>query len=68
MSDTSKKIISEITRSLVLLGADANLLSIVQSWKDTLSDEEILSLLIDANEALTASVVNRFAESQRVKQ
>jgi hypothetical protein len=36
-------IISELHRSLILLGADSSLLEIVKSWKSSLPDDMVLS-------------------------
>lgn len=46
---TQKEICSEIYRALEKHGANADILSIVGSWMDTMDDEEILSMLIDYN-------------------
>jgi hypothetical protein len=40
-----QEIRSEIYRALDALGADANLLSTVGSWGDTLPDNDVLQLL-----------------------
>ena len=51
MSCLDDRIISEITKSLILLGAKSDLLSIIGSWNDTLDDVEILELLKNWNES-----------------
>jgi hypothetical protein len=43
------QIAGEIYTALERLDADEELLSIIGSWRDTLSDEEVLALLWDYN-------------------
>jgi len=45
-----REIIGELYRALVLLGAQADLLGTVGSWKDCLPDEDVLSGLRAWNE------------------
>ena len=49
MIDMKAQIADELYKALERLGADVELLSIVGSWRDTLGDEEIVSLLRDYN-------------------
>jgi hypothetical protein len=48
-TDIRARIVGEIYMALERLDADAELLSIVGSWRDTLSDEEVLRLLENYN-------------------
>lgn len=50
MSETDLKIVQELSYSLSLLGAKSDLLGTVGSWKDTLSDEDVLAGLKAWNE------------------
>lgn len=43
-------IVSEINKSLALLGGKSDILGTVASWKDTLTDDEVLSHLKNWNE------------------
>jgi hypothetical protein len=45
----TNKIICEIYDAFKHLKADSNLLSVIGSWRDTLEDKEILSLLKEYN-------------------
>jgi hypothetical protein len=56
-SDLKAQIASEIYTVLEDLGADEILLSIVGSWRDTLDDAEVLSMLREYNE--TGQVLRR---------
>jgi hypothetical protein len=47
---TRHAIVSELYRALERLDAPPELLSIIGSWNDTLSDEEVLRLLKEWNE------------------
>lgn len=47
--DLTAKIAGEIYRAMERLGAEPDLLSILGSYRDTLDDAEILSLLRDWN-------------------
>jgi hypothetical protein len=47
--DLKAQIASEIYAALERLDADTELLAIVGSWRDTLDDAEVLSLLQDWN-------------------
>jgi hypothetical protein len=57
VSDLKAQIASEIYTVLEDLGADEILLSIVGSWRDTLDDAEVLSMLREYNE--TGQVLRR---------
>jgi hypothetical protein len=48
--DFKAQIVSEIYAALERLGADEDLLAVVGSWGDTLSDAETLSMLREYNE------------------
>ena len=54
-----QQIISELYRTLVLLGADFSLLGTVGSWKDTLPDENVLSGIMAWNEATLSELKRR---------
>lgn len=49
--DKHSEIVNEIYRALVLLGAESDLLGAVGSWRDSLSDSDVLSGLQAWNEA-----------------
>jgi hypothetical protein len=49
VTDITAQIAGELSAALVRLGADEDLLSIVGSWRDTLDDAEVLSLLREYN-------------------
>jgi hypothetical protein len=51
MKEYTVKIIGELYRTLVLLGADSELLGTVGSWCDCLPEEEVLSGLRVWNQA-----------------
>jgi len=48
-ADLKAQIARQIYIALERLGADAELLAIVGSWRDTLGDAEVLSMLRDNN-------------------
>jgi hypothetical protein len=48
-ADITAQIAGEIYAALERLGADEDLLSIVGSWRDTLKDAEVLSMLREYN-------------------
>ena len=48
-TDIKAQIASEIYTALERLGADDELLAIVGSWRDTLDDAEVLSMLLEYN-------------------
>jgi hypothetical protein len=50
--DTRQKIAAELYAALERLGTDEELLAIVGSWRDTLDDAEVLSMLRDYNAGL----------------
>lgn len=58
-SDVNREIVSEIYRSLVLLGAESDLLSVIGSWGDTLPEPEILSSLKGWNESTLIEIKAR---------
>ncbi len=47
--DTTAQIVQELYIALERLDADPELLSIIGSWRDTLDDAEVLSLLREYN-------------------
>jgi hypothetical protein len=49
--DLTPQIAGEIYRAMENLDADAELLAIVGSWRDTLDDRDVLSLLKEYNAA-----------------
>jgi hypothetical protein len=49
IGDTKAEITGELYIALERLGADAELLAIIGSWRDTLSDEEALAALQEYN-------------------
>ncbi|RQO30290.1 hypothetical protein DBR32_12000 [Taibaiella sp. KBW10] len=49
-------IIKEIAVALSKLGANSDIISIVASWKDTLSDEDVLNYLKDWNSKFDLNV------------
>ncbi len=53
------EIIGEIYRSLVLLGADSELLGSVGSWKDSLPDSDVLAGLQAWNKATAGEIKGR---------
>jgi predicted transcriptional regulator len=58
MSDLDAKILYELSKSLVLLGAKSDLLSIVGSWNDTLESIEILELIKVWNNAKKQELIS----------
>jgi len=54
---TNQQIRSEIYKMLERLNASPNELAIVGSWGDTMSDDEILSMLIDVNRDISPLAV-----------
>lgn len=50
LSEVQLDIISEIKKSLELLGADSGLMTCVSSWGDTLPQEDILKMIKDWND------------------
>ncbi len=59
------KIIDEITKSLVILGAKSDLLSIIGSWSDTLSDKEVLESLKHWNNSKVSELKLLISELDR---
>lgn len=53
---TDYEIIDEISRSISLLGGQSDILGTIGSWKDTLSDEDVLSCLKSWNKAKKAEL------------
>lgn len=56
---TDRPIVHEIYRALVLLGAGNDLLGTVNSWKDSLPDEDVLANLQAWNAATLAESKGR---------
>ncbi len=54
-----RRIVGEIYRSLVLLGAEMDLLSLIGSWGDSLSDADVLPMLRHWNEATATELRGR---------
>jgi hypothetical protein len=54
-----REIVGELYRTLVLLGAENELLGTVGSWRDSLSDQDVLSGLRAWNEAALAEIKGR---------
>ncbi len=54
-----RQIILELYRSLVLLGADFNLLSTIGSWKDSLPNNIVLHEIKSWNEATLSELKER---------
>jgi len=55
----TREIIGELYRTLVLLGADSEILGTVGSWRDCLPDTEVLSGLRAWNQATTEEIKAR---------
>lgn len=55
------EIISEINKSLILLGAKSDLIGTISSWKDTLSDEQVLASLKSWNQATKEELKERIS-------
>lgn len=60
MSISEKKVVSEMLKSLILLGAKSDLIGTVASWKDTLNDEEAESLIRIWNEETKEDIIRDF--------
>jgi hypothetical protein len=58
-SQPNSEIVSEIYRTLVLLGAGSDLLGTVGSWGDSLSDADVLSNLTAWNAATVKELTSR---------
>jgi hypothetical protein len=58
-SQPNSEIVSEIYRTLVLLGAGSDLLGTVGSWGDSLSDADVLGNLKAWNAATGRELTNR---------
>jgi len=56
MSEIDLKIINEIQVILEKLNANTELLSIINSWKDTLEDEQILNELVRINNSIEVKI------------
>jgi hypothetical protein len=56
---SNRKIIGELYRTLVLLGADDGLLGTVGSWGDSLPDEAVLAGLRGWNQATLKDTTDR---------
>lgn len=61
MTKTDQSIIQELLNSLSLLGAKSDLLGTVASWKDTLSDKDVLSMIRCWNEWKTNELKERLS-------
>ena len=55
----NREIVSEIYRSLVLLGAESDLLGVVGSWGDSLPEQDVLADLKGWNEATAKQLKQR---------
>jgi hypothetical protein len=58
-SQPNPEIVSELYRTLVLLGAESDILGTVGSWGDSLPDESVLSGLRVWNEATLGQIKAR---------
>jgi hypothetical protein len=58
-SNVNREIVGELYRSLVLLGAESDLLGTVGSWGDSLPDEDVLANLQGWNEATLKEIKQR---------
>lgn len=58
-SQPNPEIVSELYRTLVLLGAGSDLLGTVGSWGDSLSDADVLSNLKAWNSATSQEIKGR---------
>lgn len=56
---TDYQIRNELYRSFALLGQKSDLLSVIGSWKDTLSDDDIFKILKEHNKQLSAELKDR---------
>jgi hypothetical protein len=59
-----KIIISELHRTLILLGADRTLLGTVNSWKKSLPDDMVLSEIRHWNEIAAEKIHHRIEDYQ----
>ena len=59
MQSPHREIVVELYRTLVLLGAQSDLLGTVGSWGDSLSDEAVLSGLRDWNKTTFQELTQR---------
>ena len=59
MNEIDLKIINEIQTILEKLNANSEIQSIVGSWKDTLTDEEVLAELIEINKSDVLFNINK---------
>lgn len=57
--EVKREIVLELYRSLVLLGAQGDLLGTVGSWGDTLPDEDVLAGLRAWNDGALATLKDR---------
>jgi hypothetical protein len=55
----NREIVSELYRSLVLLGAESDLLGTVGSWGDSLPEEDVVANLRGWNEATVKELKGR---------
>ena len=56
MSEVDLKIINEIYTIVEKLNANTELLSIIDSWKDTLEDDQILNELVKINNSIEVKI------------
>lgn len=63
MNETDQKIVQALINSLALLGAKSDLLGTVASWKDTLSDCDVLAGINAWNEAKVIELKERLSLS-----
>ena len=60
----NQEIVSELYRTLVLLGAESDLLGTVGSWGDSLSDQDVLSNLKMWNQESMRGIKARIEQSE----
>ena len=60
------RIVTQIYRAFVLFGAKSDLLGMIGSWGDTLSDDEILAGMRDYNDHKEAEALGIATESRRL--
>lgn len=60
-----RRIVREVYRTAVLLGAGSDLLTVIGSWGDSLPDDEVLAGLAAWNEATAAEVKARIEHAGR---
>ena len=55
----NREVVGELYRTLVLLGAESDLLGTVGSWGDSLPDEDVLANLRQWNQATLQQITQR---------